>query len=136
MLFYPVEVSTDNRRMPIMDGRTAARYIRKLEADKSNPPPTPEPGGKFNPLRVDGRVPIFAVSASLYESDRSNLAEDFDGWLLKPLDFNRVRKILAALENSEKRMAEVHVQGQWERGGFFHAPPDRSPALQRGDKVG
>lgn len=128
-------LEADQGRMPIMDGRTAANTIRKLEADKSSPPPRADPQTKFNPLRVDGRVPIFAVSASLYESDRFNLAEDFDGWLLKPLDFNRVRKILAALENPEKRTAEVHVQGQWERGGFFHAPPGKSPSPRHGETV-
>ena len=63
--------------MPIMDGRAAAKEIRKLE--------TFDPQADIEPLRIDGRIPIFAVSASLYESDRSNLAMDFDGWLLKPL---------------------------------------------------
>lgn len=61
-----------------MDGRTAASEIRKLEAGGTNQI-------SIEPLRVDGRIPIFAVSASLYESDRSNLSEHFDGWLLKPL---------------------------------------------------
>ena len=98
--------------MPIMDGRTAAKEIRKLEATGHKPPST-------DPLRVDGRIPIFAVSASLYESDRFNLARDFDGWLLKPLDFSRVRIILAALETPAKRAQEVYVQGNWERGGFL-----------------
>ena len=64
--------------MPIMDGRMAAQEIRKLESKL-------DPRFDIDPLRIDGRVPIFAVSASLYESDRSNLATNFDGWLLKPL---------------------------------------------------
>lgn len=117
--------------MPIMDGRTAAKEIRKLES--TNPMPD-----DIEPLRVDGRIPIFAVSASLYESDRSNLSEHFDGWLLKPLgeqslaasdwsrqvadsnkDFNRVRALIKALQDDERRAAEVYVQGHWERGGYF-----------------
>jgi CheY-like chemotaxis protein len=61
-----------------MDGRTAAKEVRKLEANL-------EPRDHVSSLRIDGRIPIFAVSASLYESDRQNLARDFDGWLLKPL---------------------------------------------------
>ena len=61
-----------------MDGRTAASEIRKLESHI-------DPHEDERPLRVDGRVPIFAVSASLYESDRSSLMQNFDGWLLKPL---------------------------------------------------
>jgi CheY-like chemotaxis protein len=64
--------------MPIMDGRTAAAEIRKLEATN------PDQSG-IDPLRLDDRIPIIAVSASLYESDRANLSEHFDGWLLKPL---------------------------------------------------
>jgi len=65
-------------RMPIMDGRRAANEIRRLESTLAAP-------REIDPLRIDGRIPIFAVSASLYESDLSNLAQDFDGWLLKPL---------------------------------------------------
>jgi CheY-like chemotaxis protein len=61
-----------------MDGRKAAEEIRKLEANVEQPK-------DIDPLRIDGRIPIFAVSASLYEHDRSNLARDFDGWILKPL---------------------------------------------------
>lgn len=64
--------------MPIMDGRTAAQTIRELEAKLG-------PQDDIAPLRVDGRVPIFAVSASLYESDRHSMMQAFDGWLLKPL---------------------------------------------------
>jgi hypothetical protein len=96
-----------------MDGKTAAREIRKLEA---------KPGfiQSTKSLRVDERIPIFAVSASLYESDRGGLSEDFDGWLLKPLDFGRVRELLRGLQNPEKRNQEVYQQGQWERGGYFH----------------
>lgn len=115
-------------RMPIMDGRTSAKEIRELEAR------TPQPDD-IEPFKVDGRTPIFAVSASLYEDDRANLAENFDGWLLKPLgkcthtvcqawltaiiDFSRVRAILEGLESSEKRVAEVYQQGNWERGGYL-----------------
>ena len=95
-----------------MDGRTAAKEIRKLESKISQP-------SDITPLRIDGRIPIFAVSASLYEHDRSNLAQDFDGWLLKPLDFNRVRLLLLALEDPAKRSKEVYQQGKWEKGGYL-----------------
>ncbi|WVQ93907.1 hypothetical protein IAU59_000985 [Kwoniella sp. CBS 9459] len=109
-------------QMPIMDGRQAAKEIRKLEAKLP-------PHKDISPLRVDGRIPIFAVSASLYESDRGNLAQNFDGWLLKPLDFVRVRVLLSALEDPVKRSAEVYQQGHWEKGGYLKdAPsPTRTP---------
>lgn len=101
-----------------MDGRTSAKEIRKLEAK-------PDHSDHPDSLRVDHRIPIFAVSASLYESDRDNLSADFDGWLLKPLDFSRVRVLLNGLQDPAKRDAEVYVQGQWERGGYFHGEPSR-----------
>ena len=78
--------------MPIMDGRTAAKEIRKLEKR------TPQPDN-INPLRVDGRIPIFAVSASLYESDRTNMAETFDGWMLKPLGKHSRMRVTATGAN-------------------------------------
>lgn len=96
-----------------MDGKTAAKEIRKLEAK-------PDHQQSTKSLRVDNRIPIFAVSASLYESDRGGLSEDFDGWLLKPLDFGRVRDLFQALQDPVKRNKEVYVQGQWERGGYFY----------------
>lgn len=95
-----------------MDGRLAAQTIRELEAKLG-------PQDDIDPLRVDDRIPIFAVSASLYESDRSSLMQHFDGWLLKPLDFGRVRDLFKALEDPVKRRQEMYVQGQWERGGYL-----------------
>ncbi|WOO79622.1 Phytochrome-like protein cph1 [Vanrija pseudolonga] len=110
-------------QMPIMDGKTAASEIRKQEAKL---PPGRTQG--INPLLVDGRIPIFAVSASLYEEDRAGLARNFDGWLLKPLEFGRVRKLLSALEDTDKRRDEVYSPGNWERGGYFRGPsPEATP---------
>ncbi|WVQ76469.1 hypothetical protein IAR50_006137 [Cryptococcus sp. DSM 104548] len=102
-------------QMPIMDGRTAAREIRQLEIRNKPPPDTAS-------LLIDARVPIFAVSASLYESDRTNLSENFDGWFLKPLNFSRIRTILAGLQDPAKRLEEVYKQGHWEAGGYFRGP--------------
>jgi CheY-like chemotaxis protein len=83
--------------MPIMDGRTSANEIRKLEHSS-------EQSDDITPLRIDGRIPILAVSASLYESDRSNLAQDFDGWLLKPL--GKYRNLLTCW--SSRADARIH----------------------------
>jgi len=115
--------------MPIMDGKTAAMEIRKLEAKSDFQQST-------TALRVDDRIPIFAVSASLYESDRGDLSADFDGWLLKPLDFTRVRDLFKALQNPEKRKAEVYRQGQWERGGYFHGMSSYTSQIQITDYIG
>jgi CheY-like chemotaxis protein len=61
--------------MPVMDGRQSAKEIRRLEATT----------GIKQGRTIRGHIPIIAVSASLYESDRFEMAEAFDGWLLKPL---------------------------------------------------
>ncbi|BEJ13265.1 hypothetical protein CspHIS471_0304390 [Cutaneotrichosporon sp. HIS471] len=98
-------------QMPILDGYGAAAAIRELE--------TKTAASGIEPLHVDGRIPIFALSASLYEEDRVNLGTHFDGWLLKPLQFNRLRALLAALMDSEKRVQEIYRPGAWERGGYF-----------------
>jgi CheY-like chemotaxis protein len=69
-------------QMPIMDGRRAAAEIRNLE--RSLPDGT-EGTPTSRPFRMDGRIPIVAVSASLYEKDHVEIGTHFSGWLLKPL---------------------------------------------------
>ncbi|ORY31988.1 hypothetical protein BCR39DRAFT_504567 [Naematelia encephala] len=117
---WDIDVILMDIQMPIMDGRQAAHEIREREKTLvANP--------DIDPLRIAGQIPIFAVSASLYESDRGNLAKHFDGWLLKPLDFSRVRALLAALDDPEKRSAERYVQGHWERGGYLRVDAVGTP---------
>lgn len=110
---WDIDVVLMDIQMPIMDGFQAAAEIRKLES-------TIDTIAGIDPVRVDGRIPIFAVSASLYEHDRGSLSKNFDGWILKPLDFARVRSILSGLEDTTKRAAEVYKAGHWEAGGYFN----------------
>ncbi|EAU85944.2 atypical/HisK protein kinase [Coprinopsis cinerea okayama7 len=75
-------------QMPILNGFEATEQIRQVEPQPSMPS---RPSCKLN----DGRIPIFAVSASLKESQRDELAEHgMDGWILKPIDFKRLNTIL------------------------------------------
>jgi CheY-like chemotaxis protein len=123
-------------QMPIMDGRQSAREIRSLEA--AGKLPAAAHVGERLAHRLNGRIPIIAVSASLYEEDRADIAVSFDGWLLKPLsesswgrvwvrccadiaDFPRVRELLKVLqdESGELRAKEMYEAGCWEWGGFF-----------------
>ncbi|KAF2466189.1 uncharacterized protein BDR25DRAFT_345761 [Lindgomyces ingoldianus] len=67
-----------------------------------------------------GRVPIFAVSASLEQHSQASLeAAGFDGWLSKPIDFKRLSVVL---EGALSRDARAHSRckiGDFTRGGWF-----------------
>lgn len=96
-------------QMPILDGMGSSRKIRLLEetcyAERKR------------------RIPIIAVSASLVESQaREAIDAGIDGWILKPVDFNRLRTFFAGLENDELRKTDLYIPGQhkaWESGGWL-----------------
>lgn len=68
----------------------------------------------------NGHVPIFAVSASLVEKERSTYIDaGFDGWILKPIDFKRLHTLLMGIHDEETRCSCLYVSGEWERGGWF-----------------
>lgn len=99
--------------MPIVDGLTATKMIRSFE--KTHTP--------VNSRRaaVNGRVPIFAVSASLVERERETyIKAGFDGWILKPIDFKRVNVLLEGLVDCNTRRTCLYTPGvEWEHGGWF-----------------
>jgi len=105
--------------MPILNGYEATESIRKVEkASFSLPHP-------FLSRRLshelNGRIPIFAVSASLIENQRAELCElGMDGWILKPIDFQRLHVILKGVTDSSQREQDVYHPGcSWEIGGWF-----------------
>lgn len=99
--------------MPIVDGLTSAKMIRSFEKTHTN---IHSPRAK-----LCGRVPIVAVSASLIERDRQQYIDaGFDAWVLKPIPFDRLNKILAAIVDTNTRKDWLYQPGQWERGGWFH----------------
>lgn len=70
---------------------------------------------------TNGRVPIFAVSASLVERERQTyINAGFDGWILKPIDFKRLNILLLGIVDNDTRNSCLYEAGQWERGGWFH----------------
>ncbi|KAI4158157.1 MAG: hypothetical protein LQ342_007701 [Letrouitia transgressa] len=100
-------------QMPIVDGLTSTKMIRSFE--KANPHTT-----LSNPAARNGRVPIFAVSASLVEKERQKYIDaGFDGWILKPIDFQRLSVLLAGIVEERTRERCLYVPGQWEKGGWF-----------------
>lgn len=99
--------------MPIVDGLTSTKMIRSFE--KSFP-------DEFlsNRAALNGRVPIFAVSASLIEKNRQvYINAGFDGWILKPIDFKRLTVIMSGIVEEKTRESCLYAPGKWERGGWF-----------------
>ena len=69
---------------------------------------------------LNGRVPIIAVSASLIEKERQTYIDGgFDGWILKPIAFNRLSEIMKGIVDPETRGKNLYRTGVWEHGGWF-----------------
>ncbi|RFU76741.1 atpase-like, atp-binding domain [Trichoderma arundinaceum] len=103
-------------QMPIVDGLTSTKLIRATEASS-------EHRGHSSLASRCGRIPIFAVSASLVEELRDTYIEaGFDGWILKPIDFKRLATLLKGIYDDETRKSCIYVPGEWERGGWFTEP--------------
>lgn len=97
--------------MPIVDGAGATRLIREYEQQEIANETTPAP-----------RIPIFAVSASLIEENRqSYIKSGFDGWVMKPIDFRRLDRLLGGVKLPWVRQGNAYEAGMWEEGGWFKA---------------
>ena len=109
-------------RMPLLNGYEATERIRVFEQDL-------ETLDKIS-HKLNGRIPIFAVSASLIESQHEELQRlGMDGWILKPIDFKRLRVILRGVVDPLQRERDVyHVGSNWEVGGWL--VPLFSPATR------
>ncbi|RDW64530.1 putative sensor histidine kinase/response regulator [Aspergillus mulundensis] len=91
-------------QMPILDGMESTKRIRQFESQSETPL----------------HIPIFAVSASLLEKDAQMYMEiGFDGWIMKPINFNRLNTLLAGIHEEQARNAAVYQPGQWEKGGWL-----------------
>ncbi|THV68369.1 hypothetical protein D6D28_06771 [Aureobasidium pullulans] len=100
-------------QMPIVDGLTATKVIRSFE--KSHPTHLLSTRASLN-----GRIPIIAVSASLLERERDIYIDaGFDGWILKPISFQRLQEIMTGIIDKDVRHKNVYQLGEWERGGWF-----------------
>ncbi|KAK0464727.1 GAF domain-like protein [Desarmillaria tabescens] len=91
--------------MPILNGFEATEKIRGVEAE--SPASTLRLSHQLN-----GRIPIFAVSASLFEQQRDKLSKcGMDGWILKPIDFKRLGVILSGVTDVGQRQRDVYRPG-------------------------
>ncbi|KAJ6115422.1 hypothetical protein N7486_001200 [Penicillium sp. IBT 16267x] len=100
-------------QMPIADGYAATQMIREFES-KAGPEVLP------SIARGNSRIPIFAVSASLLESERQKYIDTgFDGWVMKPISFSRLNVLFSGISDTEARKQATYQPGQWENGGWF-----------------
>jgi CheY-like chemotaxis protein len=99
--------------MPIVDGLTSTKMIRSFEKTHADV--------YSKRAALNGRIPIIAVSASLLENKRQEYIDTgFDAWILKPIAFQRLNTILAAIVDPAIREDCLYQPGEWEQGGWFH----------------
>ena len=104
--------------MPIVDGLTSTKMIRSHEKTCRN-------HRLSKRAALNNRVPIIAVSASLVEKERQVYIDaGFDGWILKPIAFNRLSEIMNGLIDQQARRDCLYRPGGWEHGGWFDEPCD------------
>ena len=108
--------------MPIVDGLTSTKMIRSYEKAHTN---------IYSPrAALCGRVPVIAVSASLIERDRQKYIDaGFDAWILKPISFDRLNRLMAAVVDTDIRADCLYKPGVWEKGGWFYSEKRSSDAV-------
>jgi len=110
--------------MPIVDGLSSTKMIRSQEQATGTE--------TLSQLASNnGRIPIFAVSASLMEQEKATYTQaGFDGWILKPIDFGRLNKLLYGIIDDKIRNECLYEPGEWERGGWFYSRLDALKTAQ------
>ncbi|KAJ5949799.1 CheY-like superfamily [Penicillium verhagenii] len=100
-------------QMPIADGYAATQMIREFESKAGLE-------ALSNIARGNSRIPIFAVSASLLESERQKYIDTgFDGWVMKPISFSRLNVLFGGIFETEAKEQATYQPGHWEIGGWF-----------------
>ncbi|GLB08244.1 light-sensor Protein kinase [Aspergillus tubingensis] len=107
-------------QMPIVDGINSTKMIREFETSSDSTELS-------SVAKLNNRIPIFAVSASLLEKDMSLYVDaGFDGWVMKPINFNRLNVLFEGLQTGDTRNAATYHPGcDWEQGGWFTPIPEK-----------
>ena len=97
--------------MPFVNGGQATQMIRVLEEKRM---------ASVNNYDEYGRIPIFAVSATLKpERQAFKAALGFDGWLLKPVQFKRLALLLSGAFDPSVRKEGLYDEKEFDLGGWF-----------------
>ncbi|KAF9534531.1 hypothetical protein CPB83DRAFT_844387 [Crepidotus variabilis] len=101
-------------QMPILNGFDSTHAIRKVE--KKQPKAVLRLSHALN-----GRIPIVAFSASLRELQRDEMIDyGLDGWILKPIDFKRLKILFKGITDPIQREKDIYTPGcNWEAGGWL-----------------
>ncbi|KAJ5361453.1 hypothetical protein N7541_002297 [Penicillium brevicompactum] len=99
-------------QMPVVDGWSSIKMIRGLEAKTS--------GSESEAFVQPRHIPIFAVSASIVQSDKDiYMNHGFDGWIMKPINFTWLSELLRGVTNPQIRQDYRSNPRDWEGGGWF-----------------
>jgi CheY-like chemotaxis protein len=112
-------------QMPILNGFEATVRIREMER---NGDINIDDVSERESHRLNGRIPIFVVSASLREEQRTDMKNmGLDGWVLKPINFKRLVALLSGISNLSERTKNLYrSNGDWEQGGWLVGTPNSS----------
>lgn len=118
-----IDVILMDLQMPICNGQDSCKRIRECEIKRKGEALANRPPAHV----LNGRIPIFAVSATLNYNMRQEMYDiGMDGWLLKPIDFKRLRELLMGLTHLEIRDQDTWKPGHvWEKGGWLSEPASR-----------
>ncbi|RKF76951.1 putative histidine kinase-group viii protein [Golovinomyces cichoracearum] len=101
-------------KMPLVDGVLSTRMIRIAEKEAKHR------NGSDTPQIAKQRVTIIAFSSILEEESRFDYIQSgFDGWLLKPVNIQRLDQMLQGLVDPKLRTDALYVPGQLNKGGWF-----------------
>ena len=109
--------------MPLLNGFDATSQFRSFEMPLAA---MPSNDNVRLSKKLNGRIPIFAVSASLQEEQKDSMVSyGMDGWMLKPIDFKRLEILFKGIHDPEQRQRDIYRPGpncSWERGGWLGEP--------------
>lgn len=90
--------------MPLIDGPTPTKLICEFEAAFSPP--------LSKLVSLHGRMPIFAVSASLVEQKHDEYVNGgFDGWIMKPINFRQLNTLMTGIWDEKEKQTCVYKPG-------------------------